>query len=162
MKSKKIVPFNKLSRRILIIKKKSKSIVLCHGCFDVLHFGHLRHFQEAKKYADFLIVTITPDHFVNKGDDRPIFSQNHRAELLCGLEVIDYIGINEWSSAVETIKLIKPNYFAKGSEYEEIGQTVNPLFELEKKALHEIGGEMLFTYEETSSSSEIVEKIKKL
>ena len=142
--------------------EENKKIILCHGCFDVLHFGHLRHFQEAKKYADLLIVTITPDHFVNKGDDRPIFSQNHRAELLSGLEVIDYIGINEWSSAVETIKLIKPNYFAKGSEYEEIGQTVNPLFELEKKTLHEIGGEMLFTYEETSSSSEIVEKIKKL
>lgn len=158
----KLKTLQELSEIVINLNDEDKKVILCHGCFDVLHFGHFRHFVEAKKSADILIVTITPDHFVNKGDDRPIFSQNHRAELLSGLEVIDYIGINEWASAVETIKLIKPNYFAKGSEYEEIGQTVNPLFELEKKILHEIGGQMLFTYEETSSSSEIVEKIKKL
>jgi len=158
----KLKTLQELSEIVTNLNDEDKKVILCHGCFDVLHFGHFRHFVEAKKSADILIVTITPDHFVNKGDDRPIFSQNHRAELLSGLEVIDYIGINEWASAVETIKLIKPNYFAKGSEYEETGQTVNPLFELEKEILHKIGGQMLFTYEETSSSSEIVEKIKKL
>jgi cytidyltransferase-like protein len=127
-----------------------------------LHFGHLRHFIEAKKSADILIVTITPDHFVNKGSDRPIFSQELRSELLSGLEVIDYVGINEWASAVETIKLIKPNFFAKGNEYESLEQMVNPLFDKERKALEIAGGKMIFTDEETSSSSKIIEKIRAL
>jgi rfaE bifunctional protein nucleotidyltransferase chain/domain len=158
----KLKTLEELSEIVINLNNEDKNVILCHGCFDVLHFGHLRHFVEAKKSADVLIVTITPDHFVNKGEDRPIFSQSLRAELLCGLSVIDYLGINNWASAVETIRLIKPNYFAKGNEYESPDQIVNPLFNMEKEVLEENGGKMIFTYEETSSSSEIIKKIKSL
>lgn len=158
----KILDINELSIKVEQLKKECKTVALCHGCFDVLHFGHLRHFVEARNSSDYLVVTITPDRYVNKGDDRPIFNQDFRAELLSGLAVIDYIAINNWKSAVETLELIKPTFFAKGSEYEAVGQTVNPLFEIEKTTLESFGGRMLFTYEETSSSSAIVEKIKKL
>ena len=158
----KIIDIKELSIKVGQLKAEGKKVTLCHGCFDVLHFGHLRHFIEAKNSSDFLVVTITPDKYVNKGEDRPIFNQDFRAELLSGLAVIDYIAINNWKSAVETLTLIKPTFIAKGSEYETVGQTVNPLFEIEKTALETFGGKMLFTYEETSSSSAIVEKIKKL
>ena len=122
----------------------------------------MRHFVEAKKKADFLAVTVTPNDFVNKGKDRPIFSEEYRIELLSGLSVIDYLSINRWPSAVKTIKLLRPTFYAKGSEYESSTQTVNPLFEEEKKALREINGKMVFTYEKTSSSSSIIQKIQKL
>ena len=158
----KILRLDELALKIETLKKEQKKIVLCHGCFDVLHFGHLRHFVEAKKKADFLAVTVTPNDFVNKGKDRPIFSEEHRIELLSGLSVIDYLSINRWPSAVKTIKLLRPTFYAKGSEYESSTQTVNPLFEEEKKALREINGKMVFTYEKTSSSSSIIQKIQKL
>ena len=67
---------------LIKIKKKSiinkKKIVLCHGVFDVLHIGHLKHFKEAKEYGDILIVSITPNKFVNKGPGRPIFNERNR------------------------------------------------------------------------------------
>ena len=76
--------------------------------------------------------------------------------------MIDYVAINEWKSSVETLQLLKPDFYAKGSEYESIDQTVNPLFNEEKDTLTSLGGKMVFTYEETSSSSQIVDKIKSL
>ena len=93
----KILRLDELALKIETLKKEQKKIVLCHGCFDVLHFGHLRHFVEAKKKADFLAVTVTPNDFVNKGKDRPIFSEEYRIELLSGLSVIDYLSINRLS-----------------------------------------------------------------
>lgn len=161
MKSK-ILSLNEVSKKVHQLQYEGKKVILCHGCFDVLHFGHNRHFVEAKKAADILVVTVTPDRFVNKGEDRPIFSENYRAELLSGLEAIDYVALNEWESSVETLKLIRPDFYAKGSEYESIDQNVNPLFNQEKEILLSFGGKMIFTYEETSSSSDIVAKIKSL
>ena len=57
---------------------KKKIVGLAHGVFDVLHSGHLIHFEECKKYCDKLIVSITDDKFVNKGPDRPFFNSNER------------------------------------------------------------------------------------
>ena len=154
--NKKILELEDLAEKVAQIKESGKKVILCHGCFDILHFGHLRHFLEAKKTADFLAVTVTPDEFVDKGPDRPIFTTSLRVELLAGLSAIDFIAINKWDSAVKTLELIKPNFFAKGSEYESKDQTVNLNFNLEKNTLKKIGGEITFTYEETSSSSWIV------
>ena len=67
---KKLILDNKL---INIIQKSKKKISMCHGVFDVLHYGHIAHFEEAKKYGDLLVVSITDNKFVNKGPDRPLF-----------------------------------------------------------------------------------------
>ena len=117
MKSKKIVPFNKLSRRILIIKKKSKSIVLCHGCFDVLHFGHAIHFNKAKKFGDILVVSITKDKYIKKGKNRPIFTHTERAYLLSQLSSIDLVIINNLPTSEDVIRIVKPDFYIKGKEY---------------------------------------------
>ncbi|HEX9446492.1 MAG TPA: adenylyltransferase/cytidyltransferase family protein, partial [Dongiaceae bacterium] len=62
-----------------------KSVVLCHGVFDVLHVGHVRHLAAAKKEGDILIVTITADRHVNKGPGRPVFTASLRADMLAAL-----------------------------------------------------------------------------
>ncbi|SVC50068.1 uncharacterized protein METZ01_LOCUS302922, partial [marine metagenome] len=71
-----------------------------------MHIGHIKYFQEAKEMGDVLVVTITPDRFVNKGPKRPVFNENLRAESIAALGVVDYISINEGSSAIETIKAL--------------------------------------------------------
>ena len=95
---KKIKNFNDL---ILIFeqeKKKNKKIVLCHGCFDVLHIGHVWHFESAKKNGDILVVTVTPDKYVNKVG-RPLFNENLRTEMIAAIEIVNFVAINLWPSA---------------------------------------------------------------
>jgi cytidyltransferase-like protein len=58
------------------LKNKGEKIVLCHGCFDLMHPGHIKHFQAAKKMGNILIVTVTPDIYVDKGPNRPVFNEN--------------------------------------------------------------------------------------
>ena len=70
----KILSLNNLSKKIIDFKKKNKKIILCHGVFDLLHLGHIKHFEEAKKYGDILVVTITPNKYVSKGPNRPVFN----------------------------------------------------------------------------------------
>jgi len=104
--------------------------------------------------CDKLLVTVTPDHYVNKGADRPVFSGDHRAELLAGLAAVDLVGINEWPSAIETIRLIRPHLFFKGQEYADSPETVNENFIREAVAVREIGGEVVFTDQLVRSSTE--------
>lgn len=101
---------------------KGKQVVHCHGVFDLLHVGHLRHF-EARRFGDVLIVTLTPDRWVNKGPLRPAFDEQLRLEMLSGLSCIDFVGLNEWPTAVETITRLKPSVFVKGSEFVDRSKT---------------------------------------
>ena len=74
MKTKKIIDLDKLSSLVVKYKKRKRKIVLCHGVFDLLHLGHIKHFEEAKKQGDVLIVTVTPDKHVYKGPNKPVFT----------------------------------------------------------------------------------------
>jgi len=93
------------------LKREGQTLVHCHGVFDLLHPGHLRHLQAAKREGDILVVTITPDQYVNRGPNRPVFSEQLRAEQVATLECVDYVAINKWPTAVETIKLLKPDVY---------------------------------------------------
>ena len=84
-------------------KMDGEDIVHCHGVFDLLHPGHMQHLQAAREHGDRLVVTITPDRYVNKGPGRPVFNQRIRAETLAQLSSVDYVAINEWPTAVEII-----------------------------------------------------------
>lgn len=114
----KIVSLNQLGEIIHQLHAENKMVALCHGCFDIVHVGHLRHFESARLQADALIVTITPDRFVNKGPDRPVFPELQRAELVAGFQEVNWVAINEWDSAEPTIRLLRPDVFVKGQEYE--------------------------------------------
>src|SRR3989344_857929 len=113
-----------LSRLISKLKKQNKKIVHCHGVFDLIHPGHIRHFSQAKKHGDILVVTITADKFVNKGPGRPVFNQDLRAEVLSSIEYIDYVAIVNSSSAIAAITRIKPDFYIKGPDYKK--RKINP------------------------------------
>jgi rfaE bifunctional protein kinase chain/domain/rfaE bifunctional protein nucleotidyltransferase chain/domain len=137
----KVVAFKDLETRFPLEKRKLR-IVLCHGVFDVVHPGHLRHLVYAKSQADLLIVSITPDAFIKKGVYRPHFPQNLRALNLAALEMVDFVVIDQHETPVNLIKKLRPNLFAKGSEY---GTLANPKTAEEVNALEGYGGRILFT-----------------
>ena len=74
--SDKIKPFEALIKISATLRAEGKKVVLCHGVFDLLHLGHIRHLQEAKGLGDVLVVTLTEDKFVNKGPNRPRLNRN--------------------------------------------------------------------------------------
>ena len=105
---KKIFSLDELKRVIAKQKKRKRIIVHCHGVFDLLHIGHIKHFKKAKKLGDKLVVTLTPDKYVNKGPGRPVFSQDLRSEAVASIDCVDYVAINETPTATYPIKKIKP------------------------------------------------------
>ena len=131
-------------------------MVLCHGVFDLLHVGHIKYFEEAKKMGDVLVVTLTPDKYVNKGPHRPAFAQDLRAEALAALQAVDYVAVNEWPTAVETIALLKPDYYVKGPDYKKASDDRTGKIIDEKKAIEAVGGELKFTTGQTYSSTSLI------
>lgn len=138
------------------LKKKGKKIVLCHGVFDLLHVGHIKHFKKAKKMGDKLIVSITPDRFVNKGPNRPVFNQILRSEAISSLEDVDYVGVNETSTAVNVIRLIKPDIYCKGKDYKNLNNDITGEIKNEIKEIKKYKGKIIFTEELTFSSSRLI------
>ena len=126
-----------------ILKKKTNKKILCHGNFDVVHPGHIRHLLYAKSKADILVVSITPDKFIKKGIYRPHIPQNLRALNLAALEFVDYVIIDNHAKPINLIKKIKPNFFAKGYEYNALD--LHEDSEIEMKTVNAYGGEMIFT-----------------
>jgi rfaE bifunctional protein kinase chain/domain/rfaE bifunctional protein nucleotidyltransferase chain/domain len=153
----KILSLQDLSNHLDTIRQ-DKKIVLCHGVFDLLHIGHIKYFQSAKTAGDILIVTVTPDRYVNKGPTRPAFQEQLRCEAIAALAVVDYVALNEWPTAVETIRLLKPDIYAKGSEYKKSENDVTGMIVEEEQALQEIGGSMLFTDDIVFSSSTLLNR----
>jgi len=140
------------------LKKQGKIVVLSHGVFDLLHPGHILHFEAAKREGDVLVVTLTKDEHVGKGPGRPVFSQRLRAESIASLACVDYVAINEWPIAVETIKKIKPNIYAKGSDYENPEDDLTGKIKDEHDAVQSVGGRIHFTHEVAFSSTEILNR----
>jgi cytidyltransferase-like protein len=122
--------------------RKARTI-MCHGVFDVVHPGHLRHLLYAKSKADILIASLTADAHITKGAHRPHVPQELRAANLAAFEMVDYVIIDKNATPIENIKVIEPDFFAKGYEYG--AQGVNPRTVEEIEALRGYGGEMIFT-----------------
>ncbi len=135
---------------------KKKIIGLAHGVFDVLHSGHLIHFEECKKYCDKLIVSITDDKFVNKGPDRPFFNSNERERILKSIKFVDKVIINNDFTPINLIKKIKPDYYFKGKDYSNFSEDFTGNIISEKKAVEENGGKLLITDTKIKSSSSII------
>jgi len=153
--SNKIISLSKLAEIIDQLKKDQKSIVHCHGVFDLVHPGHLKHFEDAKKLGDILIVTISPDHYVNKGPGRPVFNERLRLEHLAALQMIDYVAVNDTPSAVETILHLKPNVYVKGKEYENLEDLTGNVAQ-EKDAIGSVGGKIAFIGDAIYSSTQLL------
>ncbi|MBT5548949.1 MAG: adenylyltransferase/cytidyltransferase family protein [Nitrospina sp.] len=152
----KILSLDTLAERAKELRKQGKKIVLCHGTFDLLHMGHIRYLQSARKEGDILLVTVTDDPYVNKGPGRPVFNCNLRSENLAALSCIDYVAINSAPTAVNIIKKIKPAIYAKGSDYKNSSDDVTGNITLEKNAVEENGGKVIFTDDITFSSTSLL------
>lgn len=153
----KILKIEELSKVIRHLKGKGKKIVHCHGCFDLMHPGHIKYFQAAKKMGDILVVTVTPDIYVDKGVGRPVFDQNLRAESIAALECVDYVALNKWPTAEETLRTLRPNIYVKGQEFKNFKDKTGKI-QKENKVVHEIGAETRFTHGIVFSSTKLLNK----
>lgn len=149
---------DKLGELTRSLRHKEKTIVHCHGVFDQLHPGHIRHLEAAKHEGDVLVVTVTPDRFVNKGPGRPVFYEALRAESIAALECVDYVAINEWPTAVEAIMKLKPHIYVKGSDYIHRENDPTGGIYKEEEAVKSIGGRIHFTNELSFSSTELLNR----
>jgi rfaE bifunctional protein nucleotidyltransferase chain/domain len=135
-----------------------QSIVQAHGTFDLLHLGHVRHLEAARKLGDVLIVTLTADRFVNKGPGRPVFNAELRAEMLATLEYVDWVAISDAADAVSAIEHIRPSIYVKGQDYQNPDGDITGKITLERDAAEAHGGRIHFTDEVTFSSTELVNR----
>jgi rfaE bifunctional protein kinase chain/domain/rfaE bifunctional protein nucleotidyltransferase chain/domain len=138
------------------LKASGKKIVHCHGVFDLVHPGHIRHLTAAKKAGDVLIVSITRDRHVKRGPGRPFFNEDLRAEQLASLEVTDYVCAVDYPTAVEAIRAIRPDFYAKGQDYRDRAKDVTGKIHDEEAALASVGGQIHFTDDVTFSSSQLL------
>lgn len=132
--------------------------VLVHGCWDVLHYGHLKHLEEAKKHGDRLIVSVTADKYVAKGPGRPYFNEQRRAQMLRSLGIVDEVIISNEATAIGSIKAVKPDFYVKGPDYKDFARDVTGEIVNEKREVEKYGGKLVFTDEETHSSSNIINR----
>lgn len=153
---KKIFKIDDLAKKIKLLKNKKKTIALCHGVFDLLHVGHIKHFKEAKKISDYLIVSLTSDNFVNKGSGRPIFNQNLRAEFLSSLSIIDAIVFNNHVTAEKTILALKPNIYFKGPDYKDNKKDRTKNIYKEINAIKKVRGKISYSNDLVFSSSNLI------
>ena len=158
----KIKNLEELTHIIANLKSTGKKIVHCHGVFDLLHIGHIKHFEEARTFGDVLIVSITPDEFVNKGPGRPAFTTSLRLESLASLESVDYVFANKWPTAEDTIKIIKPDIYCKGPDYKDHLDDITGKINDEAAAVNFVGGKIVYTDDITFSSSSLLNKFGNL
>lgn len=152
----KIQELDSLAAKSKQLNEEGKRIVLCHGTFDLIHTGHIRHLQEARKQGDVLFATITADQCVNKGPGRPVFSETLRAENLSALSCVDYVGIVHTHTAKQPISKIKPHVYVKGNEYKNATDDLTGNITKEKQLVEKLGGEIYFTNDITFSSSSLL------
>jgi len=156
---KKILDLDELLSVVGQARAKGKTVVQCHGCFDVVHPGHVRYLEFARRQGDLLIVSLTGDLDVNKGDLRPYIPQELRAENLAALMFVDYVHVNPEPTAARLLEQVRPDVYVKGREYE---QSDDPGFLEEKKVVEACGGRIIFSSGEiVFSSSDIIERLPK-
>ena len=124
-------------------RPRVQKVIMCHGTFDLVHPGHLRHLMFARSKADILVASLTSDAHISKASYRPFVPQQLRAMNLAALEVVDYVIIDEQPTPLENLKHLQPDYFAKGYEYVSGG--VHPKTQEEIEVLNAYGGEIILT-----------------
>ena len=133
---------------------RDKTIVLCHGAFDLIHMGHILHFEEAASLGDILVVTITADTFITK--KRSVsFTEEYRMRQVAALEIVDYVALVNDPSAVPALEALQPDVYVKGSEYANLVLDKTANIFREKHLVESYGGRIQFTTGETFSSTKL-------
>jgi rfaE bifunctional protein nucleotidyltransferase chain/domain len=120
-----------LTLKVGELKAEGKKVVTTNGCFDLLHVGHVRFLKAARALGDVLIVGLNTDRSVRKlkGEKRPIQNESDRAEILSSLECVDYVCLFDEDTPVEFIKVLKPDFHAKGADYKPSDLAETPVVE---------------------------------
>ena len=154
----KIVAFEEAAALCAGLRKQGKVIVHCHGTFDLIHPGHIVHFEEARALGDVLVVSITGEKLVNKGPGRPYFNDQLRSRWLAALWCVDYVVVVPYPAAVEIIECIRPNFYCKGREY------ADPMADLTNNigddilTVQRVGGEIRYLGSILFSSTKLLNK----
>ena len=138
-------------REILGSRPRARTVIMCHGTFDLVHPGHVRHLMYAKNKADLLVASLTSDAHISKANYRPFVPQQLRAMNLAALEIVDYVVVDEQPTPLENLVYLQPDFFAKGYEY--TGAGTNPKTQEEIDVINGYGGEMIFTPGDVAFSS---------
>ena len=112
------------------LREQGKTVVQCHGCFDIVHPGHIRYLRFARSLGDVLIVTVSSDDVVMKGYERPYIPEDLRLDNLAELGCVDYVALSEDEWAGPVLDALQPDIYVKGREYESKN---DPRFANEKK-----------------------------
>lgn len=158
MTGKKIVDVQRLAQVVREARQQGKRVVYCHGVFDLLHIGHIRYFEQARAMGDVLVVTLTPDRFVDKGPHRPAFTETLRVEAIASLSCVDYVAINAWPTAEETLRLIRPDIYVKGAEFKNIQADMTGKIAREEKVASDLGIRLAFTDDIVFSSTSLINR----
>lgn len=158
--SSKIHSESSLVKEIVTLKKEGETVGLCVGAYDLMHPGHIKHFQTAKSLCDRLVVGVTRDDFVTrrKGEGRPVISEILRAYSIAELSSVDFVVISPYEKAVPLIESLKPSFYIKGAEYEH---KRTPGITAEREAIRSVGGEMRYTMDEKLSTTDILGETSK-
>lgn len=115
---KKILERDAIKAKLDELRNKGAKIAFTNGCFDILHVGHVRYLQEAKKTADILVLALNSDSSVRsiKGEKRPLVPEEERAEVLAALECVDFVTIFTELTPLELICYLKPDLLIKGGD----------------------------------------------
>lgn len=123
-------------------RANGRAVVQCHGCFDIVHPGHIRHLRQAKAQGDILLVSITGDSSYSKRDGKALIPEDLRAEGLAALDFVDWVYIEQSATAEELLSRVQPDVYVKGKEYET---NVDPRFLRERDAVERHGGRVVFS-----------------
>ncbi len=152
----KILSLEALAEKSRALRAAGRSVVLCHGVFDLLHPGHLRHLRQARGEGDVLMVTLTADRFVSKGPGRPVFTEVLRAESLAALACVDHVAIHHGGTAVEIIDRVRPDVYVKGPDYKKEETDITGNIARERQAVEAHGGRIFHTDDITFSSTSLL------
>jgi D-glycero-beta-D-manno-heptose 1-phosphate adenylyltransferase len=154
----KTVPLNELAGRVEKLRASGKKIVATNGCFDLLHLGHIRYLEAARKLGDILVVGLNGDQSVRelKGPGRPVNNEKDRAAILAALEYVDLVAIFPELRATQFIERTAPDVYVKGGDYSS-----ETLDAEERAALQKIGSKIeIVPFEKGYSTSALLEKLR--
>lgn len=153
MSSAKIKSPAELARIREQLRRDGASVVQCHGCFDIVHPGHIRYLRFAKDQGDVLIVSVSSDRQIDKGVQRPYIGEDLRLENLAVLEMVDYVCLDDHGTAEPILEQLQPDVYVKGKEYEHAS---DPRFARERAIVEGYGGSVIFSSGEVVYSSTFI------
>ena len=154
----KIIAFDDAAGHFAKLRHSGKRLVQCHGTFDLVHPGHIVHFEEARALGDLLVVTLTGEKFVNKGPGRPFFDDAMRTRWLAALACVDYVVIIPFPAAIEAIEVVRPAFYCKGKEYAEQSNDVTGNIADDVATVNRLGGEIRYVGSIVHSSTKLLNR----